>query len=261
MRTFRSESSGTAESLTFVGHSTVLLEVGGARILTDPLLRDRILHIRRVAEPPESEATREIDCVLLSHLHPDHLDPPSLRTLGQEVRIVAPAGSARILRRRGFGNVEEVAPGDSAMVGSARVEGFAVEHEGRRLPIGREVQALGYEVRGAANVLFLGDTAPFDMSALPGADVALLPIAGWGPNLRTEHHLSPRTAAEAAAALQVQTVVPIHWGTMLRAGLEGRKAELLDRPAEEFAAEMAKIAPDVALRVLAPGESMALVRS
>ena len=205
--------------------------------------------------------TRDIDCVLLSHLHPDHLDPPSLRLLGKETRIIAPVGSRRVLRRRGFREVEELEPGDTASVGSAEVEAFAVEHEGRRLPIGREVQALGYEVRGRSSVLFAGDTAPFDMSGLPRADVALLPIAGWGPNLRTQHHLDPRTAAEAAAALGARTVVPIHWGTMLRAGLEGRKAELLDGPAEEFALQMARIAPGVDLRVLAPGESMPLVRS
>jgi len=251
----------TAESLTFVGHSTVLLEMGGARILTDPLLRDRILHIRRVAQSPLPQVTRDIDCVALSHLHPDHLDPPSLRLLGKETRIIAPVGALRVLRRRGFRNVEELEPGDTTSVGSAEIEAFAVKHEGRRLPLGPAVQALGYEIRGGSSVLFAGDTAPFDMSGLPRADVALLPIAGWGPNLRTQHHLDPRTAAEAAAELGARTVVPIHWGTMLRAGLEARSDELLRGPAREFAAQMAMIAPDVTLRVLSPGESMPLVRS
>lgn len=249
------------ERLTFVGHSTVLLEMGSARILTDPLLRERVLHIRRLADSPAPSVMRDIDCVLLSHLHPDHLDPPSLRMLGKGMRILAPVGSRRVLRRRGFREVEEMEPGEVIRVGGAVVGAFAVKHEGRRLPVGRDVQALGFEVRGGSSVLFAGDTAPFDMSGLPSPDVALLPIAGWGPNLRTKHHLDPRTAAEAAAAIGARTVVPIHWGTMLRAGLKGRSDELLRGPAHEFAAQMARVAPEVTLRVLAPGRSMALVRS
>jgi L-ascorbate metabolism protein UlaG (beta-lactamase superfamily) len=92
-----------------------------------------------------------------------------------------------------------------------------------------------------------------------GIDVALLPIAGWGPRLQTAHHLGPATAAKAAAELQPRTVVPIHWGTLLRIGLGDRARELMARPASEFAAHMAELAPNVAVHVLLPGQSMPLV--
>ena len=248
----------SAEHLTFVGHSTVLLETGGARVLTDPVLRDRILHIRRHVGAVAPDVVERIDAVLISHLHPDHLDPPSIRKLGKDTRVIAPVGSARLLRRYGFKRVDEVAAGDWAEIGDARINAVQVEHDGRRYPVGARVPALGYEVQGKSTVFFAGDTAPFDMSGLSGIDVALLPIAGWGPTLREAHHLDARLAAEAAAAIGPRVAVPIHWGTLLRMGLGDRAHEILVRPAEKFTARMAELAPDVEARVLQPGESMPL---
>lgn len=249
------DPGATRERLTFVGHSTVLLEIGGARILTDPILRDRVLHIRRHAGAVSGDVLDDIDAALISHLHPDHLDPPSLRRIGKETRVIVPSGSAGVLRRYGFKNVTEIAAGGSVEVAGSRIEAAPVAHDGRRYPIGPHVQALGYTVRGAASVFFAGDTAPFDASGLRSIDIALLPIAGWGPNLRDTHHLNPRTAAEAAAVIEPRVAVPIHWGTMLRYGLARRSHEILVRPAEKFTERMAELAPGVEARILEPGES------
>jgi L-ascorbate metabolism protein UlaG (beta-lactamase superfamily) len=250
-----SDGSG-AERLTFVGHSTVLLELGGVRILTDPVLRERILHIRRHAGAVAPETTEGIDSVLISHLHADHLDPPSLRRLGTETRIIAPVGSARLLRRRGFRQVEELAGGDRTTVGGVTIEASPVRHDGRRYPVGRPLEALGYAVAGRNKIFFAGDTDRFDMSHLTGFDVALLPIAGWGPHLRG--HIDPAGAADAAAAMHPRIAVPIHWATMLRLGLGHRTDEILIQPAQKFVARMAEVAPDVEARILQPGESTLL---
>ena len=75
-------ASAPENRLTFVGHSTVLVELGGVRLLTDPVLRDRLLHLRRHATAPAREVVERIDAVLISHLHSDHLDLPSLRSVG-----------------------------------------------------------------------------------------------------------------------------------------------------------------------------------
>lgn len=254
----RNASEPSGERLTFVGHSTVLFEIGGARILTDPVLRDRVLHIRRHAEPAAPDVAQELDAILISHLHPDHLDFPSLRKASRDTPIFAPAGSGQLLRRRGFSKVVEVAPGDSARIANAELQAIAVAHDGRRYSFGPPIPTLGYTVRGASSVFIAGDTAPFDTRSLTGLDVALLPIAGWGPHLRTAHHLDPRTAAEAAAEIRPRAVVPIHWGTMLRLGLGKRAHDLLVRPAEEFAAHVAELAPGVEARILEPGEAMSL---
>jgi len=236
-----------------------MLEVGEARLLTDPVLRDRVLHIHRRSAPVAPEMTTDVDAVLLSHLHADHLDPPSLRILDRGTTIVAPLGSRRLLRRRGFAEVIELGPGESTSIGDVRLEAVAVRHEGRRFPIGRSIQAVGYDIRAAARVFFAGDTAPFDVRGLAGGiDVALLPIAGWGPRLNLRHHLDPEAAARMAAELQPRVAVPIHWGTLLRMGLGRRSVELMELPPGRFGAQMAELAPEVSVRVLSPGESMPL---
>ena len=256
MATHSVGASEAAERLTFVGHSTVLFELGGTRILTDPVLRERILHIRRHAGAVAPETTDGIDAILISHLHADHLDPPSLRRVGTETHIIAPVGAGRMLRRRGFRQVTELAAGETTSVGEVSIEASPVKHDGRRYPIGRPLEALGYAIRGRTSAFFAGDTDEFDMSHLTGFDVALLPIAGWGPHLRG--HIDPAGAAEAAAAMKPRIAIPIHWATMLRLGLGHRAEEILVRPAEKFAERMAEVAPGVEARVLQPGESTEL---
>jgi L-ascorbate metabolism protein UlaG (beta-lactamase superfamily) len=236
-----------------------MLELDGVRLLTDPVLRQRVLHLRRHRSAVDPALTEGLDAVLLSHLHGDHLDTPSLRRLGRRTKIVAPPGSRRFLRRRGFTEVTELAPGESTEIRDVELAAVAVKHEGRRYPVGRSLQALGYDIRArSTRVFFAGDTGSFDAGEFAGADVALLPIAGWGPRVPLGDHLDPQAAARMAVGLGPRTVVPIHWGTYLRMGLKRRAEELMNRPAELFAAEMARLAPEVTVRVLAPGESMPL---
>jgi L-ascorbate metabolism protein UlaG (beta-lactamase superfamily) len=245
--------------ITYVGHATALIELGGARILTDPVLRSRLLlFIRRHAPDPDPGVTRDLDAVLISHLHPDHLDFSSLHRVDRDSLIVVPAGGRRLLARRGFGNVLEIREGEKTTVGDVIVRATPAEHEGRRWKLGRPVDAVGYElVGGRRRVYFAGDTDLFDgMAELAGGlDVALLPIAGWGPHLHSGH-LDPHRAAEAAAIMQPRIAVPIHWGTLLRVALARRRPELLTDPPEEFRAQLAELAPQVEAKVLAPGESV-----
>ncbi len=249
----------SAARITYVGHATVLLEIGATRLLTDPVLGARLLHIRRHAPPPAPEVTAAIDAVLISHLHHDHLDFASLRRLGKRTPIIAPAGAGRTLRRRGYRAVTELAVGETATVGAAAITATPARHEGRRLKLGPAVDAVGFAIAGAGRRLyFAGDTDLFDeMAALGELDVAMLPIAGWGPRVG-KGHLDPRSAARAAALLRPRIAVPIHWGTLLRIGLTERVEELLERPARRFVAELAAAAPQVEAAVLEPGEALEL---
>ena len=77
--------------MTYVGHATVVIDLDGVRLITDPVLRPRVLHLRRVGAVPAA-ALRGLDAVLLSHAHWDHLDLPSLERLGKELPIVCPKG-------------------------------------------------------------------------------------------------------------------------------------------------------------------------
>jgi L-ascorbate metabolism protein UlaG (beta-lactamase superfamily) len=252
----------SADRITYVGHGTVLIEIGGSRLLTDPLLRPRVLGlIHRHGSAPADEVTEDIDAVLLSHLHHDHVDFPSLKRLGREVPIAVPPNAGRTVRRRGFTEVVEIGAGERTELGGVEVTGTPAVHEGRRFKFGPKVEAVGYEVAGGGHrVYFAGDTELFDeMAAMAGRiDVALLPIAGWGPQLEGKGHLTPTTAADAAALIRPRVVIPIHWGTLLRFDLRRKADEFLGGPAKTFAGAMADVAPEVELRILQPGESLEL---
>ena len=248
-----------AGSLRWLGHSTVLLDVGGARLLTDPLLRSRVLHLRRAA-PLVVEPLEGLDAVLISHLHYDHLDPPSLRRLDRGVTVVVPRGAARVLRKSGFENVEEVTVGDTARIGGATVRAVRADHTSSRV-LGARSEALGFVVEGDGRaVYFPGDTDLYpEMADLgPGLDVALLPIWGWGPSLGPGH-LDPRRAAEALALLRPRIAVPIHWGTYypLQA-TRLKEPAFLRLPVWEFERHAAELAPDVAVRILQVGDELVL---
>jgi L-ascorbate metabolism protein UlaG (beta-lactamase superfamily) len=238
--------------VSYLGHSTTLIDLDGVRLLTDPLLRRRVLHLRRASPVP---GHGEPDAVLISHGHQDHLDLPSLDRLPRDTPVVCPRGLGRVVAGRGLRDVREVAEGEEIAFGSVTVRATHADHPGRSLP-GRADATIGYAVLGSARVFFAGDTGLFDgMDGLvPDLDLALLPIWGWGPTIGPGH-LDPRSAAEALALLRPRLAVPIHWGT-LRPFYRTRRAAFLREPADAFVAAARELAPDVTVRVLAPGESL-----
>lgn len=242
--------------ITWLGHATVLLELAGVRLLTDPLLRGRVAHLRRHA--PSSGATiavEPVDAVLISHVHHDHLDRASLRPLARaETEVVVPRGAAPLLHGLPFGHVHEVSAGERVAIGGVELEAVPAWHAVRRFPSRLDHTALGYLVE---RVWFAGDTDFHpQMEALRGrVDVALLPIWGWGPTLGPGH-LDPTSAARAAALVEPAVVVPIHWGTFLPIGTRRRHRAVLSAPAQTFAAQVADAAPGVRVATLAVGESL-----
>jgi L-ascorbate metabolism protein UlaG (beta-lactamase superfamily) len=244
------------DRLTFIGHACVLVESAGTRVLTDPLLVRRFAHLRRLVPVPSVPQLGAADGILISHAHLDHLHLPSLRRLARDAPIVVPAGCARLVRRAGFHDVREVVPGDTVQVGAAEVLVTRADHDGRRWPLARRTPALGYVMQLRRRIYFAGDTDLFDgMRDFAGAlDLALLPVAGWGPRL-PPGHMDPESAARAAAILEPRVAVPIHWGTYGTLTSRDGDPQL---PAREFAGHAASYAPDVEVRILRPGESLPL---
>jgi L-ascorbate metabolism protein UlaG (beta-lactamase superfamily) len=221
----------------------------GVRLLTDPVLRPRVLHLRRTAPVPAA-ALRGVDAVLVSHGHWDHLDLPSLDRLGRELPIVCPRGLGGLLRRKGFRAVTEVDAGENLSIGAVHVTAVHAEHSGGRVPFGASGPALGFVLAGSQSVYFAGDTDFFDgMAELGPVDIALLPVAGWGRKLGPGH-LDPVGAARAAALIRPRVAIPIHWGTLYAIG---RVPEIASP--HEFVERAAELAPGVEVRVLRPGES------
>jgi L-ascorbate metabolism protein UlaG (beta-lactamase superfamily) len=243
--------------LTFVGHATVLIELDGVRLLTDPVLRGRVGPLRRLAAPVDPAAHDGLDAVLVSHLHHDHLDGPSLRRAGRRTPVIVPRGARPIVRGKRMRTVVELSPGESVALGAVQVVATPAEHASGRIPGGRRAPPLGYVVEGSRRIYFAGDTDRFDgMRAIGdrGLDVALLPVAGWGGRLPAGH-LNPETAADALALLHPAVAIPIHWGTLAPAWWRRRSPRILRAPAEAFAAAAAARAPDVRVCLLDPGTS------
>jgi L-ascorbate metabolism protein UlaG (beta-lactamase superfamily) len=242
-----------ADGVTYVGHSTVLVDLDGSRILTDPVLRNRVLHLRRTA-PISDDVLPAVDAVLVSHAHWDHLDVPSLERVGQQVRVVVPRGLGRLPRKRGFADVVEVDVGEHVQVGRLDVAATHAEHDGSRGRLGVSAPALGFTIAGSKQVYFAGDTDLFaGMEELAPLDVALLPVSGWGKVLGPGH-LDPRRAAEALRLLRPRVAIPIHWGTLA----PFHHAPPTSHAAEEFRRQAGKLAPDVDVRILALGERLPL---
>jgi L-ascorbate metabolism protein UlaG (beta-lactamase superfamily) len=243
--------------ITFLGHSTVLIEVDELRVLTDPMLRDGLGPVRRQVEAILPELFADLDAVFISHGHHDHLDLPSLRKIPGRPTVLVPRGLGRVVGRAGLGPVEEVVEGDRLLIDRVHFEVVHAEHSGRREPLGPIAPALGCVVAGSAVVYFPGDTDLFPgMRRLADrVDVALLPVWGWGPVIGPGH-LDPGRAAEAAALIGPRLAVPIHWGTLYPAGLRRIVPGPFDDPGPLFAAAMAERAPGVEVRVLRPGESL-----
>jgi L-ascorbate metabolism protein UlaG (beta-lactamase superfamily) len=259
--------------VTWWGHSTVGIADAGVWLLTDPVLGMRVAHLRRRAGPRPAAQAAQVDAALVSHLHADHLDIPSLRLLPPAAPILAPRGAAGLLRRRHPTLAErcvEMVPGEQVRVpapggGDGGVGVLAVPacHDGSRGPWSRHRgPALGFVITGTVTAWFAGDTALHDAMAdlAPlGINLALLPVGGWGPNLGPGH-LDPAGAVEAVRRTTAATtestrptVVPIHYGTLWPVGLDRVRPERFYGPGREFArlADAAHLPAGV--RILAHG--------
>ena len=261
-RTIVTGPGSAAEPLviSYLGHSTVLLELDGVRVLTDPILRRRVGPLVRSAEPIVEGAWAAVDVVLLSHSHWDHLDLGSLRLLGPDVPLVVPLGMGRRLRARGFSEVIEVTPGDEVRVGGLAIETIAALHHGFGPPIGPTELAVGFLITGSRSVYFAGDTALFEgMRALDrGLDLALIPVWGWGPRARPTDHLDPVGAAHAVELIRPRVAVPIHWGTLHPVGMRWVRPSTRVDPPHAFARHVARLVPGTEVRVVPIGGRLSI---
>lgn len=254
----QAESLSRLMKITYVGHATVLLELDGIRLLTDPLLRNRVLHLRRKTRLSPDFPRQPLSAVLISHTHQDHFDLPSLQRLPKDTPVILPRGGGRRLEKRGFRRVRECSVGEEIQVGPLVVQATVAQHRKSRLARGPCRDCLGYLVRGSRNVYFAGDTDLFpEMVQIgeKGLDAALLPVWGWGPNLGPGH-LDPYRAALALQLLKPRRAIPIHWGTLYPLGLLRFWGGYLSDPPQRFARFAKRLSPEVQVSILQPGESI-----
>jgi L-ascorbate metabolism protein UlaG (beta-lactamase superfamily) len=243
--------------LTYLGHATVLIELDGVRILTDPVLGRRLGPLRRHGPTPDPHVLGAVDGILISHGHPDHFHGASVGAVRGSPLLVVPGGLGLSAATTGH-RIQEVTVSDRIEIAGVRVTAVPARHG--RWPGQRGARPLGYLIEGSLGVYFAGDTALFPgMAQLAGrVDVALLPVGRWGPP-RGPARLSPSTAVDAAALVGARIAVPIHWGTLFVPGFQAGQWGWGSLDAgDAFAAEAADRAPDLDVRVIPPGGSTEL---
>jgi len=208
--------------ITWLGHASFLLTMGGQRILIDPILAPRIGPIGRLVAPGVAvEDLPDIDVVMVTHNHRDHLDPWTLSRLGKRPHYVVPVGNGALLKKLGAGRVTELDWWETVEHDVLTIALVPARHWSMRYPWDRN-EALwgGYVIRGPEGAAYhSGDTAFFDGFAqigerLGSIDWAMLPIGAYEPRWFMEpQHMCPEEAVEAARLLKARHMVAMHWGT------------------------------------------------
>lgn len=230
-------------AVTWWGHSSASVELGATTVGTDPLLIDRLAHLVRHAPTPPPHAG-DVDVVVISHLHGDHLNLASLLRVDPSVPLVVPRGAAAVMTKLARRTIHEVVPGDRLEIAGVGISVLPAHHDGHRFPRSRAVgPALGFVLAsGGHTVWYPGDTGEADhLRSIGPVDLALVPIGGWGPSLGDEH-LGPEQAADVAASNQARWALPVHHGTFwpwgLRRVARRNHERLFVGPAGRFAAAL-----------------------
>lgn len=211
-------------TITLVNHSTVLIEIDGFRILTDPIYSRTVSFLFPRRQPPgiAFDALPFLDMILVSHSDYDHLNVKTLRKLRKEKTstVVLPKGLGSYGRDAGFQEVLEMESWETIHHHGLEITCVPAKHVSKRRPGDASSKACaGFVVRGSSStVYFAGDTAYDDFFAEIGkrfsVDVALLPIGAYKPEKWFKNlHLHPVTAIQAFEDLHARHLVPIHWGT------------------------------------------------
>jgi len=249
--------------VTFIGHSSFLVQIAARKLLIDPVFAERLIALRRLRRPGvRIKDLPAIDLVLLSHAHMDHLNRPSLRRIvahnnriaGRAPIAVVPWGVEDLVSDLGFARVVTLEWWQTKSIGGLDITMTPCKHWGARFFKDTHRGFGGYVIHGGGHALYhSGDTAYFDGFAKIGSrlkpDVALLPIGAYRPDSYRGVHTCPEEALQAFLDLGAQRMIPMHYGTFRLS------QEPMEEPVERLmaAARQAGVAGSVC--VLPEGET------
>lgn len=252
--------------VTFIGHSSFLIEIGGVRALVDPVFAKSLVVLRRQRLPGlDWRSLPAIDVVLLTHAHMDHLNVGSLRRVirrtrrlsGRTPEVVVPKGVEDLVAKLGFSRVHTMEWWGEAQVAGLRVTMTPAQHWGARLFKDVHRGFGGYVLEGAGvRVYHSGDTAYFggfrEIGRRLAPEIALLPIGAYFPDSYRAVHTSPEEALRAFRDLGADVMVPMHFGTF-RLGREP-----MEEPPVRLMVEAQRMGVADRVRVLTEGERLTI---
>jgi L-ascorbate metabolism protein UlaG (beta-lactamase superfamily) len=217
-------------NITYIGHATLLLELEDVRILTDPNFENTLGGFlpRQAAPGIPLEGLPELDAILLTHAHADHLSFDALDKLPKTVPVYAPPVIARWLNDKGYAHARAMAPNESVRIRDVHIHAAIARHKGNRYGYDKRRAAANMYLLESSNesMFFAGDTGLGDTTHLlvervlwlrgRALDVAMLPI-GYAPWFKRksfrEGHLTSEDALELFTRLRARHLIPYHWGT------------------------------------------------
>jgi len=212
----------SALTITFIGHSTVLIDMGGVKVLTDPVFSNRIAIINKRHQSPGMtiEQLPPLDAVIISHAHYDHYDYPTLKQIDAGRPVIFPQRTTcfnRSLKKR---HVVELDHWQTWEKDALKITAVPAKHfNGRYIIDGLFRISTGYVLEhNPYAVYFAGDTAYSGFFKEIGnrfnLDIALLPIGSYRPSLIMRwNHLRPEETVMAFEDTGADYLMPIHWGT------------------------------------------------
>jgi L-ascorbate metabolism protein UlaG (beta-lactamase superfamily) len=239
--------------LTWIGHASFLITWRGLNILVDPIWSLWLKVVKRIKHPGiRLDHLPEIDLVLITHAHFDHLDRRTLRKLAAAQPIIVPAGVGSLVHGLGFNRVHEMQAWDRLVVGEITVTLTPCHHWGARVLHDRYRGFGGYHLKlGERTIFHCGDTAYFEGFIEIGqnlpTEIALLPIGAYEAPSRREVHMNPEEAVRAFLDLKAQRLIPMHYGSF-RLGYEP-----LDEPLTRLAAEVRRHGIESRVTVMSEG--------
>jgi L-ascorbate metabolism protein UlaG (beta-lactamase superfamily) len=241
--------------ITFIGHSSFFIQIGGRKVLIDPVFAERLIALRRLRRPGvKIKDLPAIDMVLLSHAHMDHLNRPSLRRIvahnikvsGRAPIAVVPWGVEDLVNDLGFARVVTLEWWQTKSIGGLELTMTPCKHWGARLFKDTHRGFGGYVIRGGGHSLYhSGDTAYFDGFTHIGnrlkPEIALLPIGAYRPDSYRGVHTCPEEALQGFLDLGARRMIPMHYGTFRLS------QEPMEEPVERLmaAAKLAGVASSV----------------
>lgn len=240
--------------ITWIGHASFLIQTHEVNLLIDPIWSKWLKVIKRLKKPGfEIHHLPEIDFVLVTHAHFDHLDRRTLRKVASDQPIIVPVGVGSLVQDLGFNLVHELDYWQSFDCDELRISLTPCHHWGARFLADSHRGFGGFVLEADGRTIFhCGDSAYFpgfrEIGKRYQIDIALLPIGAYEPPSGREVHMNPEEAVQAFVELRAKKLVPMHYGTF-RLGYEP-----LDEPLPRLLASAKVAEVDNDVLVLTEGE-------